>query len=224
MFRRQGHLDVRSDRGHRERQLVSAKAGLERADELTRPVARMRDGQGIGRHPLHVLSGTDEIVQVLLEAVLRTAPRTERLGRVVQQRGCGDLHRPYGLADLCLIVRKRGAAEDDSQPHDLVDQPHNRAVGCAQPGRPVRRGEEHRAQRGHRLVRRWGPWPDDGAAGYLTRELRGQAPARLGRGVAQRFPTGLGHNRLTATSEAAPASSQPARRSSRHRRAASPAG
>ena len=97
----------------------------------------------------------------------RSAPRSSTVGR-------GALHGAGRAVDRGRRRRRRRVHDDRVEPAQLVDQAHDRPGGGAQPGRAVRRREEHRVQRLDRVV---GP-RDRGVA--LGRRRLGVAAEEVG--------------------------------------------
>ena len=132
-----------------KRELLGAEARAERGRRARRRSPPSRGGStSASGDRLHRAARADEVVEVVLQAVLRrlvraTAPcRRGRAGRAAARLDLA--HRRVGRP----VPDGRGVVEDHAEPDHLVDQPDDRARRRRQTRRAVRRGEERGAQRG----------------------------------------------------------------------------
>ena len=143
-----------------------------------------------GRHP-HRPASAGEVVEMVLQTVLRGLVEAELLARVVKKDGRRRLHVTHGRVGL-VGAHGRGGVEDHAEPDQLVDQADDRAGRRGQTGRTVRRGQERGAQPGDR-----GVGPSHGGLDVLTllavhaRDLRGEACRQLPTGVRRSVAQGL---------------------------------
>jgi hypothetical protein len=127
--------------------------------------------QGRGDRALHRFPRGAQPAQLGGEAGRTVHDGLQQRRPALEQRCGGELDLAHRTGRRAEDRCGRGPVEDRLEPHDLVDQPDERARGGRQPGGPVGRPEEQVPQRGHR-------------GGRLCRELLGRRQ-QLRREVAE---------------------------------------
>ena len=136
----------------REAHLLGPETGVERVEEP-------RPGRGSGRPAVrwprvpprrgapHGGQRRPQRRRIAGRAPQQVRPALQYLGR-------GQLQRAGGPVDRLVRAHPGRLGHHRGEPAEFVDQPDQRAVRGAEPGRPVRGGVEVAVQGGHRLVGR----------------------------------------------------------------------
>jgi hypothetical protein len=140
-------VDVRTDLRRHEAQLLRAEARVKCGNDIARRAGRRRaDRQLRGRRALELGELRAQLGQRGVERVGRPPGRVEQVGTFLEHLRDRALHRADALV-TGLAGRRRSRLQDDRvEPAHLVDEPDDRPGRGAQPGRSIRRCEEHRVQ------------------------------------------------------------------------------
>jgi len=200
-FRGRGQLGVARDERDRVAQLLRAKGGVKRGDELADllPARSRAARRSLGRDRrvghyvlLHFGARSSQFGQRGVELIAAAAPGVQEIRGTVESGGRG-LSDPQRRAVDAVAVEP-WLNDNAVQPVQLVDQAHGRPGGSAQPGRAVGRGQEGTPQRLDCLVRLRSrviavPRKLFVHAAEQVRDPRvqpgGQRPAGGGRGITQ---------------------------------------